>query len=142
MSDALYLYLSISGVVVSSVLVKDEDNTHVPVYFVSNVLTLLKMKYVEIEKYLYALIILASKLSPYFYAHSITVLTNHPLKHFSQKPGALGRIVKWEVKLSEFPITFAPRTTIKRQTLSDFIVESTGPPIQDVMPMTKAMNEE
>lgn len=84
------------------------------------------MKYIEIEKYFYALVIAARKLRPYFHAHSITVLTNKPLKHFLMKLDSSGRMVKWAIELSEFRIKFAPKTTIKGQTLTYFIVESTG----------------
>lgn len=137
----MYLYLSISGVVVSPDLVKDEDRNHVPVHFVSKVLRPVEMKYLEIKNYLYSLIILAPKLRTYFYVHIITVLTNQPLKHFLQKFDASRRMAKWAVELSKFPINFAPITTIKGQTLFDFIVESMSPPIEDMMPIIKSMDE-
>ena len=39
-------------------------------------------------------------------------------------------MLKWAVELGQFEITYHPRTTIKGQTLADFIVECTG--IEDV----------
>ena len=37
----------------------------------------------------------------------------------------MGRTVKWELKLMDQGITYAPRTAIKSQVLADFIVEWT-----------------
>lgn len=92
--EALYLYLSVSGVAISSVLVKEENMIHVLVYFVSKVLNQVEMKYLEIEKYLYALIFSTRKLCPYFDAHNVTILTNQPLKHFLQMLDVSGRMLK------------------------------------------------
>lgn len=51
-------------------------------------------------------------------------------------------MVKWAVKLSGFQIRFAPQTTIKGQSISDFIVESTGSPIEEVSPIKRVVKEE
>lgn len=59
---AVSLYLSISLVVVSSVLVKQIAKGHVLVYFVLNVLTNTQMNYLEVEKCLYELVFLARNL--------------------------------------------------------------------------------
>ena len=38
-----------------------------------------------------------------------------------------GRFLKWAIELSEFDISFVPRTAMKSQILADFVVESTLP---------------
>ncbi|GFZ01039.1 hypothetical protein Acr_14g0006740 [Actinidia rufa] len=43
----------------------------------------------------------------------------------SPRPDALGRLLKWSIKLSEFHIDYKPRMAIKAQALADFVVEST-----------------
>ena len=52
-------------------------------------------------------------------------MTDHPLKKAMNKLEAVGRLIQWAVKLSEFDIKFLPRHAIKAQTLADFIAEFT-----------------
>lgn len=52
----------------------------VPVNYVFNILTNTEMNYLEVEKYLTALVVFTRKFHPYFDEHEITVLTNQPLK--------------------------------------------------------------
>ncbi|KAL0402071.1 UNVERIFIED_CONTAM: hypothetical protein Slati_4237000 [Sesamum latifolium] len=54
------------------------------------------------------------------------VRTNTSLKQVLGKPEASGRLVKWAIELSEYDISFLPRTTIKAQALADFVSEITG----------------
>ena len=39
------------------------------------------------------------------------------------KPDLSGRLVKWAIELSEFDISYLPRTAIKSQALADFVAE-------------------
>lgn len=55
-------------------------------YYVSKVLTKTKMNYIEVEKYLDALVSSDRKIHPYFHEKQ--------LKHFLQKLDAFGRIIK------------------------------------------------
>jgi hypothetical protein len=50
-----------------------------PVYFVSEVLARSKKYYSKVNKICYAVVISARKLQHYFEAHTIGVLTDHPL---------------------------------------------------------------
>ncbi|KAL0444751.1 UNVERIFIED_CONTAM: hypothetical protein Slati_2197800 [Sesamum latifolium] len=43
-----------------------------------------------------------------------------------------GRLVKWTIELSEYDISYLPRTTIKAQTLADFMSEMTGTTQEEV----------
>lgn len=113
-----FRYVSVCEVATGAVLVREEESKQSPVYFVSKFFNATKLKYIEIEKYLYALVIIARKLRPYFHAHSITFLTNKSLKHFLMKPNFSGRIIKLSIKLSELAIKFAPKIAIKCHCLS------------------------
>lgn len=70
----------------------------------------------------YAVLVSARKLQPYFDAHTIEVLTNYPLEKAVNKIDTSGRLLRWAIELSEYDLEFKPRTTIKAQALSDFIV--------------------
>ncbi|KAL0458949.1 UNVERIFIED_CONTAM: hypothetical protein Slati_0522100 [Sesamum latifolium] len=70
-----------------------------------------------------ALVVTARRLRPYFLSHPIGVKTNTPLKQTLGKPdtstGEMG------VELSEYDISYLPRTTIKAQALADFVSKMT-----------------
>uniref|UniRef100_A0A2N9G5B1 RNA-directed DNA polymerase n=1 Tax=Fagus sylvatica TaxID=28930 RepID=A0A2N9G5B1_FAGSY len=83
-------------------------------------------RYPPMEKLAFALITAARKLRPYFQAHTVVVLTNHPLRKAMNKPDAAGRLVLWTIELSEFDIDYRPRSAIKAQALADFIAEFTS----------------
>ncbi|KAL0289538.1 UNVERIFIED_CONTAM: Ribonuclease HI [Sesamum radiatum] len=73
-----------------------------------------------------ALVITARKLRPYFLSYPVGVRTNIPLKQVLGKPQTLGQLIKWTIELSEYDISYLPRTTIKAQALADFVSEITG----------------
>ncbi|KAL0327794.1 UNVERIFIED_CONTAM: hypothetical protein Sangu_1857400 [Sesamum angustifolium] len=75
----------------------------------------------SIEKMALTLVITARKLRLYFLSYPIRVRTNIPLKQVLGKPKALGRLVKWAIELSEYDISYLPRTTIKAQALAGFV---------------------
>ncbi|KAK3022018.1 hypothetical protein RJ639_045179 [Escallonia herrerae] len=69
-----------------------------------------------------------SKKFPVYYvskSHTVTVLTDKPLRRILHKPDLSGRLVPWSVELGEFDIQYKPRPSIKGQALVDFIVECT-----------------
>ena len=80
-------------------------------------------RYTQLEKLALALVTAARKLRPYFQCHPITVYTTYPLKSILHKPELSGRLTKWTVELSEYDITFQPRTALKSQVLADFITD-------------------
>ncbi|KAM2668647.1 hypothetical protein EV2_020218 [Malus domestica] len=76
----LIIYLSVSASAISSVLIRNDSNVERPVYYSSKALQDAETRYSNIEKLALALVMPARKLHPYFQAHSIIVLTNHPLR--------------------------------------------------------------
>ena len=65
------------------------------------------------EKLALAFVVAARKLRLYFQAHTIIVLTNHPLHKAMSKPDAAERLIQWAIELSEFDIKYRPRHAIK-----------------------------
>ncbi|KAK3017843.1 hypothetical protein RJ639_003353 [Escallonia herrerae] len=125
--EDLFLYLSVTEVAVSAILVREGDGVQKPIYYVSKVLQDIETRYPKIDRIALALITSARRLWPYFQSHSIIVLTDQPLRKVLLSPEASGRLVNWSVELGEFDIQYKPRTTIKVQALADFIVECTLP---------------
>ncbi|KAK4381833.1 hypothetical protein Sango_2929900 [Sesamum angolense] len=123
--DILYLYLSITHVI-GSVLVREEEEKQIPIYYVSKVLSGVEGRYAPIEKIALAFVVTARKLCPYSLSHPAGVKTNLPFKQTLGKPDTSGRLVKWAVELSEYNISYLSRTTIKALALGDFIFEMAG----------------
>ncbi|KAL5574212.1 hypothetical protein UlMin_023809 [Ulmus minor] len=121
--EQLYIYLAVSEGAVSAVLIRDEDGKQFLVYYVSKSLLDAETRYTQLEKLALALVIAARKLRPYFQCHPITVYTTYPLKSILHKPELSGRLTKWTVELSEYDITFQPRTALKSQVLADFVAD-------------------
>ena len=77
------------------------------------------------EKLILALVATSRKLRPYFQAHTVEVLTEYLMKQILHKPETSVRLMKWAIELSEFDIRCKPRTTVKGQIWTDFIIEFT-----------------
>ena len=107
--EELFVYLVVSSNAISSALVREEDKVQRPVYYVSKKLAATEGNYPRIEKLAYSLLIASRKLRHYFQAHPITIYTDHPLKQVLQRPEASGRLLKWNIELSQFDLNFQPR---------------------------------
>ena len=107
--EHISLYLAVSPTIVSSALIKEENGVQLPVYYTSKAFQGAEERYPAMEKLALALVVTARKLYPYFQAHSIIVLTNHPLRKAMSKPNAAGRLIQWAIELSEFDIEYRPR---------------------------------
>ncbi|KAI5345931.1 hypothetical protein L3X38_013808 [Prunus dulcis] len=123
--EILYLYLSVSGTAVSSVLIRKPEKAELPIFYVSKALQSAELRYPPLEQLALALVVSARRLRPYFQAHGIKVLTNQPLRQVLQKPEISGRLIKWAIELGEFDIQFVPRPAEKGQAVADFISELT-----------------
>ncbi|KAM1262100.1 hypothetical protein ACFX2G_027878 [Malus domestica] len=125
--DTLIIYLSVSASAVSSVLIRKDSGVERPVYYASKALQDAETRYSNIEKLALALVMSARKLRPYFQAHAIIVLTNHPLRQILQSPDTSGRMIKWAIALGEFDISYQPKPAEKGQAVADFIADFTYP---------------
>ncbi|KAI5327731.1 hypothetical protein L3X38_027127 [Prunus dulcis] len=125
--DILVVYLFVSASAVSSVLIRSKDNAEHPVHYVSKALQDAEVRYPDIEKLAFSLVVSARRLRPYFQAHTIHVLTNQPLRQVLQKLETSGRLVKWAIELGEFDIHYKPRPAMRGQAVADFLSEFTEP---------------
>ena len=127
--EDMLLYISATKNIVSTaIIVEREELDHVykvqrPVYYVSEVLTESKVRYLHMQKLLYAILISSRKLRHYFHEHKITVVTEFPLSDILCNRDTTGRISKWAVELRALNLEFKSRTTVKSQALSDFVAE-------------------
>ncbi|XP_074370795.1 uncharacterized protein LOC141711956 [Apium graveolens] len=128
--ETLVLYLVVSNFAISGVLVREEDGVQLPIYYVSKRLADAETRYTSLEKLAYALILASRKLRPYFQAHKIEARTSYPLRQVMHKPETSGRMLKWTVELGQFEVDYRPKTAIKGQALTDFVLEF--PPHQEV----------
>jgi hypothetical protein len=95
------------------------------VYFVSEVLSLSKKNYTELEKVLYVVLMASRKLQHYFQAFHIIVPSSQPLKDIMRNRETTERIGKWAAELNEFSIDYVHRSSIQSQALADFIADWT-----------------
>ncbi|XP_022893944.1 uncharacterized protein LOC111408413 [Olea europaea var. sylvestris] len=69
----LYMYLAVSEMTVSAVLVCEEHGKQLPIYYVSKALLDAETRYSQLEKLALSLVSAARKLRPYFQSHSIVL---------------------------------------------------------------------
>lgn len=77
-SEILILYLVVSEYLVRGVLIREEGSSQSPIYYVSKRLLDAETRYTNVEKLVYALILISRKLRPYFQAHKVKVRTAYP----------------------------------------------------------------
>jgi hypothetical protein len=79
-----------------------------PVYIVSEVLGESIVRYYQIQKILYGVLMTARKLKHYFQAHPIEVLSSYGIGEVLHNREATSKISKWAVELGAYQITFKP----------------------------------
>ncbi|GJX29468.1 reverse transcriptase domain-containing protein [Tanacetum coccineum] len=90
--ETLTINLTASKESISVVLATKRNEGWTPIYFVSRVLQGAELNYPALEKLILALVYAARRLRRYFQAHTITVLTNTPIKQMLTEPEKTGRI--------------------------------------------------
>jgi hypothetical protein len=142
--EDLLLYISFTTHMVSTALVverAEEGHAYLvqhPVYFISEVLGPSKIKYPQVQKLLYAVLLPARKLRHYFDDHKVIVVTGFPIGDILHNKEAIGRIAKWACELGAHDIEFWPRMIIKTQALVDFVSEWTEHQVPDNPEVTEA----
>jgi hypothetical protein len=111
----LFVAASHSAISVALVQEKVEGQTkkQVPIYFVSEVLSLSKKNYIELDKVLYVVLMASRKLRHYFQAYHIIVPSTQPLRDIMRNREATRRVGKWAAKLNEFTIDYVHRSSIQ-----------------------------
>nr|GEX32476.1 reverse transcriptase domain-containing protein [Tanacetum cinerariifolium] len=124
--EELIMYLSATYGAVSAVLMTERRTTQTPIYFISRALQGLELNYSPMEKLVLSLFFAAKRLRRYFQAHPITVITDQPIKQVMTRLDVAGRLQKWSIMQGEHNITYRPRTSVKGQILTDFLIEMPG----------------
>jgi hypothetical protein len=113
----LLLYVAASHSAVSAALVQEKQDGQVKkqalVYFVSEVLSLSKKNYTELENVIYDVLMASRKLRHYFQAYHIIIPSSRPLKDIMRNREATGRIRKCAAELNEFTIDYVHRSSIQ-----------------------------
>ncbi|CAH9117581.1 unnamed protein product [Cuscuta europaea] len=120
--ETLVLYLGVTQSAVNSILVREEGTVQRSVYYVSKVLHGAELRYPALEKTALAIYVTTKKLAHYFQAHPIKVLSDLGVGTLF-RTAKTARVVKWSLLISQYQVSFQPRTASKGQALVDFLVE-------------------
>ena len=123
--EVLFAYVAVASHVVSFVLIRKDSGIQRPVYYVSKSLHEAEVRYLSLEKAILAIVHATRKLTHYFQAHTVVVLTQLPFKFILRSADYAGRIAKckWGTILGAFDIKYMPRTSVKGQVLADLVAE-------------------
>ena len=125
--EVLFAYVAVAFHAVSLVLIREDNGTQRPVYYISKSLHKAEIRYLPLEKAVLAIVQATRKLPYYFQAHTVVVLTQLPLKSILRSADYMGRIAKWGTILGAFDIRYMPRTIAKSQVLVDLVAEFAEP---------------
>ena len=104
--EILYAYLAVTNHAVNLILIRVDFRVQRPIYYVSKSLQDAATRYFHVEKDILTLVHATRKLSYYFQAHTVMVLTQLPLQTILQKSDYFGRVVQWGTMLGAFDIKY------------------------------------
>ena len=136
----LFSYITIASHAVSLVLIRVDNGVQRLVYYVSKSLHEAEIHYLPLEKAILVVVHGTRKLSHYFQAHMVVVLTQLPLKAILRSVDYMRRIAKWGTILGVFDIKYMPHTSIKGQILADLVAEFIEPLFEEIS-TTQNMDE-
>ncbi|XP_050278273.1 uncharacterized protein LOC126719801 [Quercus robur] len=113
--EVLLAYIAVASHAVSLVLIREENGTQRPIYYVSKSLHEAETRYLPLKKAILAIVQATRKLPHYFQAHTVVVLTQLLLRSILRNTDYTGRIAKWGTILGAFDIRYMPRTAVKGQ---------------------------
>ena len=128
--EVLFAYIAVAPHAVSLVLIREDNGTQRPVYYVSKSLQEAETRYLHLEKAILAIVQATRKLPHYFQAHTVVVLTQLPLKSILRSADYTSRIAKWGTIMGAFDIRYMPRTAVKGQVLVDLVAEFAEPTLE------------
>ena len=90
----LFTYIAIASHAVSLVLIRVDSGVQRPVYYVSESLYEVEVRYLPLERVVLAMVHATRKLPHYFQSHTVVVLTQLPFKSLLRSADYIGRIAK------------------------------------------------
>lgn len=104
---------------------REEADIQFSIYYVSNTLKNVELRYSRVEKVGCTLLLSVRRLKPYFQAHSLHVMIDLPLEKYLSKLHKFGRILNSGVELGKFSLKYMSQKSMKGKLLADFVVECT-----------------
>ena len=92
--ETLYMYLAMTNHAVNVVLLKLDQGVQKPIFYVNKTFMEAEPCYLPLEKVALAIIHAIQRLPHYFHAHTIIVLTEHPLQALLRRLDFTRRIAK------------------------------------------------
>ena len=92
--EVLFAYIAVAPYAVSLVLIRVDCSVQRPVYYMSKSLHEAEVRYLPLEKAILAVVFGTRKLSHFFQAHTVVVLTKLPLKTILRSANYTGRVAK------------------------------------------------
>jgi len=99
------------------------------IYYLSKKFTECEQQYSFLERTCCALAWAAHRLRQYMLSHSTWLISKtDPTKYIFEKPALTGRIVRWQMLLSEYDIVYVTQKSIKGSALAEYLAQQ---PVND-----------